>query len=323
MRAADSLLEAVYQAELHTDDEPRYLRRQKPVEIRRKKFTGRSWLFYRRLLVVTLAGGAGVAVAYVGGKFLLYSPRVLLTRPEQIEVFGNHMIGRQAIVDKFYADRGRSVLRAPLGQRRGAIESLAWIEQARVQRILPNRIRVEVTERTPVAFLCSGTELFLIDAHGVILDRPTDQEFQFPIVTGIGESVPRDERERRMQTYQQFLKDIDLVKSGSSERVSEVDVSNARDLRVVMTGLAGGAGVQPVTVHFGQGDFVGKYRMLVDNFSLWQANAGSIQSIDLQYTRQVVVNPEANVAGPPAANHSGRRSVARQAAAGPPKQKLH
>ena len=120
MRTADSLLEAVYQAELHTDDEPRYLRRQKPVEIRRKKFTGRSWLFYRRLLVVTLVGGAGVAGAYVGGKFLLYSPRVLLTRPEQIEVLGNHMIGRQAIVDKFYADRGRSVLRAPLGQRRAA-----------------------------------------------------------------------------------------------------------------------------------------------------------------------------------------------------------
>src|SRR5438445_140512 len=266
---------------------------------------------------------AGRAGAYVGGKFLLYSPRVLLTRPEQIEVLGNHVIGRQAIVDKFYADRGRSVLRAPLGQRRGAIESLAWIEQARVQRILPNRIRVEVTERTPVPFLCSGTELFLIDAHGVILDRPTDQEFQFPIVTGIGESVPRDERERRMQTYQQFLKDIDLVKSGSSERVSEVDVSNARDLRVVMTGLAGGAGVQPVTVDCGQGDFVGKYRMLVDNFSLCQANAGSIQSIDLQYTRQVVVNPEANVAGSPAANHSTRRSVARQAGAGLPKQKSH
>jgi len=25
------------------DDEPRYLRRQKPVEIRRKKFSGRGW----------------------------------------------------------------------------------------------------------------------------------------------------------------------------------------------------------------------------------------------------------------------------------------
>jgi hypothetical protein len=32
--------------------------------------------------------------------------------------------------------------------------------------------------------------------------------------------------------------------------------------------------------------------MLVDNFSQWQANAGRVQSIDLQYSRQVVVNPD-------------------------------
>ena len=31
-----------YRPELITDDEPRYLRRQKPVEIRRKKFSGRG-----------------------------------------------------------------------------------------------------------------------------------------------------------------------------------------------------------------------------------------------------------------------------------------
>jgi hypothetical protein len=32
--------------------------------------------------------------------------------------------------------------------------------------------------------------------------------------------------------------------------------------------------------------------MLVDNFSQWQAHTGRVQSIDLQYTRQVVVNPD-------------------------------
>jgi len=28
-------------------------------------------------------------------------------------------------------------------------------------------------------------------------------------------------------------------------------------------------------VHFGQGDFTGKYRTLVENFTQWQANAGA------------------------------------------------
>jgi hypothetical protein len=88
------------------------------------------------------------------------------------------------------------------------------------------------------------------------------------------------------------MKDTDLVKAGSSERVSELDLSNPRDLKVVLTGLGSGPDAQPVTVHFGQSDFTGKYRMLVENFAQWQANAGPVRSIDLQYSRQVVVNPD-------------------------------
>ncbi len=34
--------------------------------------------------------------------------------------------------------------------------------------------------------------------------------------------------------------------------------------------------------------------MLVENFAQWQANAGHVQSIDLQYARQVVVNADSN-----------------------------
>jgi cell division protein FtsQ len=165
-----------------------------------------------------------------------------------------------------------------------------------VQRVLPNRIRVELTERTPVAFLRNGTELALIDGHGVILDRPRGEDLQFPIITGLSENLPRDERGKRMQIYQEFMKGVDLVRSGSSDRVSEVDLSNPKDLRVVMTGIASPGDTQAVTIHFGQGDFTGKYRMIVENFTQWQAGNGRVQSIDLQYSRQVVLNPDPSAA---------------------------
>ncbi|MGH9677440.1 MAG: cell division protein FtsQ/DivIB, partial [Candidatus Acidiferrum sp.] len=143
-------------------------------------------------------------------------------------------------------------------------------------------------------FLRSGTQLALIDAHGVILDRPEGEDLHFPIVTGLPDSMPQEEREKRMQTYQEFLTDLDLVRSGSTENVSEVDLSNAKDVRVVMTGLSSATDSQAVTVHFGNTGFTGKYRMLVDNFAQWQANAGRVQSIDLQYSRQVVVNSDSS-----------------------------
>jgi cell division protein FtsQ len=281
-----------YRPELIADDEPRYLRRQKPVEIRRKKFTGRGWPFYRRLLVLGVAGVAGMTVAFYGAQFLLYSPSMLLLKADQIEVSGNHIVGREAVLQQFVHDRNRSVLRIPLDARRSQLEQIPWVESASVQRILPNRLRVELTERTPVAFLRNGNELALIDAHGVILDRPRDEDLRFPIVSGVSEDLPRDQREKRMQTYGEFMKDIDLVRGGSSDRVSEIDLAIPKDLRVVMTGLASATDSQAVTIHFGSAEFTGKYKMLVDNFSQWQANAGRVQSIDLQYSRQVVVNPD-------------------------------
>ena len=283
-----------YRPELLGDDEPRYLRRQKPVEIRRKKFGGRSWPFYRRILFYGVLGIAGASAAWTAGRFLLYGQQMLLIRPEQIEVNGNHIVSREAVLQQFMRDRGRSVLRVPLGSRRSALEEISWVESATVQRVLPNRIRVDLTERTPIAFLRNGTELALVDAHGVILDRPRGEELQFAIVTGLSENMQREERGKRMQTYQEFMKDIDLVRSGSSDRVSEIDLANPRDLRAVMTGIANASDPQALTIHFGASDFTGKYRMVVENFAQWQASNGRVHSIDLQYAKQVVLNPDSS-----------------------------
>jgi cell division protein FtsQ len=295
-RGATAADAETYRPELLADDEPRYLRRQKPVEIRRKKFTGRSWPFYRRILFYGVVGIAGASAAWTAGHFLLYGQPMLFIKPEQIEVTGNHIISREAVLQQFVRDRGRSVLRVPLDARRSALEEISWVESATVQRILPNRIRVDLTERTPIAFLRNGTELALIDAHGVILDRPHGEELQFPIVTGLSESMPREERGKRMQAYQEFMKDIDLVRSGSSDRVSEVDLANPKDLRAVMTGIANANDSQALTIHFGASDFTGKYRMVVENFAQWQASNGRVHSIDLQYAKQVVLNPDASSA---------------------------
>lgn len=290
--AAAAADQETYRPELVSDDEPRYLRRQKPVEIRRKKFSGKAWPFYRKVFVWTLTGAAVAAAGAYSVRFLLYSPQMMLIKPDQIEVSGNRIVAREDIQRLFMADRGRSVLRIPLDKRRAQIQELPWVEDASVQRILPNRLRVFITERTPIAFFRNGAELLLIDGHGVLLDRPEGEDYRFPIVTGLSENLPREEREKRMQMCQEFVKDVDLVKPGSSDRVSELDLSNPRDLKAVLTGLGSGPDAQAVTVHFGQSDFIGKYRMLIENFAQWQANAGPVRSIDLQYSRQVVVNPD-------------------------------
>jgi cell division protein FtsQ len=281
-----------YRPDLMTDDEPKYLRRQKPVDIRRKKLGGKTWPFYRRVFVWSVVGGALATTGYFAARYALYSPQMLLVKPDQISVSGNHIVAPEEIQKLFVRDRDHSVLRIPLETRRGQIQEIPWVEEASVQRILPNHLRVEITERTPVAFFRNGNELTLIDGHGVLLERPEGEDFHFPIVTGMSENLGREEREKRMQVYQEFMKNIDLVKPGSSERVSEADLGNPRDLCAVLTGFGSDGNAPAITVHFGQGDFTGKYRTLVDNFTQWQASAGPVHAIDLRYSRQVVVNPD-------------------------------
>ena len=287
-----------YRPELISDEEPKFLRRQKPVEIRRRKLGGKTWSFYRRVIFWSIAGAAILTLAIFGSRFALHSPEMLLLQPDQIQISGNHIVPSEEIQKLFLRDRNHSLLQIPLDTRRSEIQEVSWVEDASVQRILPNRLRVEITERTPIAFFRNGAELTLIDSHGVLLDRPEGEDFHFPIVTGLSENMPRDEREKRMKIYEEFMQALELVKSGSADRLSELDLANPRDLRVVLTGLAGADRPQAVTVHFGQSDFTNKYRMLIENFAQWQANSGRVQTIDLQYSRQVVINADSStVAG--------------------------
>lgn len=292
-------IEAVPQ-DAAAEEEPRYLRRQKPVEIRRRKFGKRTWPFYRRALAVTGGVVAAGCATYFVASFFLSSPRVTLISLDDVEILGTKFVQRQTIVDRFSSDAGRSVFRVPLDSRRASLESIAWVDHAVVSRIWPDRIRVEITERVPVAYLRTGADLSLIDAHGMILDRPLESNFQFPVISGISDAMSSGQREARMGLYTEMMTDLDRTRPGSADHISEVDLSDAEDVRVTLAGLnqmsiANFDDEGPVLVHFGNKDFDSKYKILLENLGQWRMAAGRVESVDLRFSRQVVVNPESRL----------------------------
>jgi cell division protein FtsQ len=48
----------------------------------------------------------------------------------------------------------------------------------------------------------------------------------------------------------------------------------------------------PVLVHFGDNDFEAKYRTLLDGIGQWRAKTGRVESVDLRFNGEAVVNPE-------------------------------
>jgi cell division protein FtsQ len=297
-----------YPQEVLADEEPKYLRRQKPLEIKRRKFGKKAWKTYLRVGFWSVIALAAAATSYALGHYLLVSPEMALIRSDQVEVAGNQYVPRGRVLEIFAADRNRSVLRVPLNERRRQIETIPWVEQATVRRALPNRIEVEITERTPIAFLREGSGLALVDVHGVILDRPLKGNFHFPVITGIGADMPIEDREPRMQMFAGFSQQVESARGGAMDQVSEVDLTEAKDLRATISGLqvtstSGGAAANdgwgntdaPIVVHFGDSDFQSKYLTVLNDIGQWRAAAGRVESVDLRFNGEAVVNPDRTI----------------------------
>jgi|HubBroStandDraft_6_1064221.scaffolds.fasta_scaffold113649_3 cell division protein FtsQ len=320
-----------YPQEVLADEEPKYLRRQKPLEIKRRKFGKKAWKTYLRVAFGTAAAAGGVGIAYMVGHFLLASQQMALIHPEQIQVAQNHYVSPASVREIFRVDRGHSVLRIPLNERRRQIETLPWVEQASVLRALPNTIKVEITERTPIAFLRDGSDLALIDVHGVILDRPLKGNFHFPVITGISSDMPIEDRELRMQLFASFSQQVESARGGAMDQVSEVDLTEAKDLCARITGLQGGGangsangtannGGQwsnadaPILIHFGDSDFENKFLTVLNDIGQWRAGAGSVESVDLRFNGEAVVNPDPTLVAkrqdPPAATPAPKAAPA-------------
>ena len=109
-------------ADALAEEEPKYLRRQKPVEIRKRKFSRKAWPLYRRVLVGGIAALAVGFALYEAGELLpVFSRRACWRAPTRLRFKGNRFVPRDAIAEKFSADMGRSVVRVPLdGAPRGA-----------------------------------------------------------------------------------------------------------------------------------------------------------------------------------------------------------
>src|SRR5947209_14289823 len=162
-----------------------------------KKTAGRI-----RIMIVAAAALSLAAVAY--GSVYRYGTRSWRFRVESsddISVRGLERVQRSQVMEVVGGDIGRNVFFIPLDQRKKQLEEIPWIESASVMRLLPNRIAVQVQERTPIAFAQINGRIELVDSHGVIMDLPRNTHYSFPVVMGMSDSDPLSTRGAQMKVY--------------------------------------------------------------------------------------------------------------------------
>ena len=282
---------------LDLDDEAEspFLRGQKRVPVRRgtlplpRSAAGRvkAVLF----LILVVAGAAGVWI--VLERYGTESWRFRLDSSDNISVSGNNNVSRSQVLDVMASDLDRNVFFVPLEQRQKQLEQIPWIKSASVMRLLPNRLKIVISERTPIAFVEDNSHIQLVDADGVIMDLPKQDspKYSFPVIVGISDSDPLSVRAARMKIYTQFIKELDSGGAHYSANVSDVDLSDPDDLKATVTDPKGA-----VLVHLGTSNFLDHFKTYVAHVEEWRAQFPHLESVDLRYANQVIVNPDSAAA---------------------------
>lgn len=129
------------------------------------------------------------------------------------------------------------VWRANLQEISQHLERLPWVRTAIVTRVLPDGIRVRITERQPRAVVRTSSGRFIwVDDDAVYLGEmsPTDQMPAFFLRGWNEDEGGQTENRQRVAKFIELQKEWDA--QGLSERVSEVNVQDLRDVRVQLAG---------------------------------------------------------------------------------------
>jgi cell division protein FtsQ len=143
----------------------------------------------------------------------------------------------EAVTRKAVARTG--VWRANLSAISAEIQKLPGVRRATVTRVLPDRLRVRVMERVPLAVVRTNSGHFVwVDEEAVAMGemKSADREPSF-FIRGWNEDETEDARRENVERIQKYLEAArEWEAVGLSARVSEINLHDVRDVRAQLTG---------------------------------------------------------------------------------------
>ncbi len=277
-------------SDLEPEQDSPFLRAQKRVPVRRGPLPSKKAANRVKIaLIVCMALAVAGVVWGMLYRYGTHSWRFELDSSDNIEVSGNDHVSRSEITHVFGGDISRNIFAVPLDDRKRQLEQVPWVESATVMRILPDQLRVNVVERKPVAFAQVGARVELIDAHGVLMEMPfsTTTKYSFPVIVGMNQNEPLSTRSARMKIYLQLVKELDSGGEHNSSTLSEVDVTDPDDVKITVDDPDGA-----VLVHLGSSNFADRFHIYQTHLKEWRQQYQRLETVDLRYDRQVILNAE-------------------------------
>ena len=113
------------------------------------------------------------------------------------------------------------------------------------------------------------------------------RKYSFPVILGATSGEPLSTRAARMKIYNEVVHELDSSDGRYSQDLSEVDLSDPDDVKVVANDPQGA-----VLVHLGSSNYLERYKIYVSHVQQWRQQFQKLESVDLRYERQIIVNPD-------------------------------
>jgi len=124
-----------------------------------------------------------VTVLLIAFFSIVYADSQFLFMVKSIEIQGNHEVPQQEIAAMTDIQRGMNIFDVDIDANALRIRENPYIWNARLSRVFPDRIQIQVYERQPQALL-QLDRIYALDRFATLLPKPSEIG-DLPIITGI------------------------------------------------------------------------------------------------------------------------------------------
>lgn len=168
--------------------------------------------------------------------FLMISP---IFNIEKIEIENNKKLSQNTYVSLSGVKQGENIYRISKKEIIGKIKENAYVENVKIKRVLPNKIKIEVQERTATYMIKIANSYMYIDNQGYMLEVSQDK-LEVPILIGITTKEEDIKVNNRLceEDLDKLNKVLEIYKTSSSieidKLISQIDISDKSNYKLIL-----------------------------------------------------------------------------------------
>lgn len=183
---------------------PRASRKKKAARLNIKALIGKTFKFSLYLCLLT----AGLLALHFSRSFLMTSPFFVLSN---VVVEGNKKISKNELLKRAAIEDDTNIFSLDIDDAGKDIADMPWVKTVLIEREFPNKLRITIKEREPLALIKLDSLFYVDEESNVFAKADSETGWDFPVVAGLDrKSLLKGSKDtfRKLDKGLAFLKSI-------------------------------------------------------------------------------------------------------------------